>query len=128
MAHFIIDVHNLLYARGRRPSAKNNDFELDALIKKVVYFSDYEAHQITLVFDGTQKSFTPFLSENIECLFSGPEGSADLVIEKLLSKLKIQQNILVITDDFELRNAALSRGFQYLSTEWFLKTISAYHP
>ena len=127
MAHIIVDGYNMIRRLHRFLLAESSGLSTgrDALLMALEEFGARRGHAITVVFDGAGRpvfddarlpSFERFAG--IDVVFSGRGQSADEVISKLIALERERGasgdgapcDLLLVTDDVELRDEAIMRG------------------
>lgn len=124
---FVIDGYNLIKHSQFKVFLKGN---MDARCFLLNFIREKKLcgsfkNKIVVVFDGGFDSYLDSLAKakNIRIVFSS-EISADDWIKNYVAKAKEvdRKNILVITDDRELRSKVLMEGAKVLNIEEFLRT------
>ncbi|MFC1770341.1 NYN domain-containing protein [Candidatus Margulisiibacteriota bacterium] len=120
--HYIIDGYNLL---GKIRSISFSDTEkeqklLAFLMKRKPKVKDH----ISLVFDGKNSDF-PFGSKEKHgkntIIFTPPDQTADDYIIELMQKATNKDNILIISSDNKIINAAKQHRLKYQKSETMIK-------
>lgn len=145
MAHIIVDGYNMIRRLHRFLLAESAGLAAgrDALLMALEEFGAQYGHAITVVFDGAGRplfgdaelpSYERFAG--IDVLFSGRGQSADEVISKLIALERKQScsgesppnDLLLITDDFGLRDEAIACGAFVRSPTEFLEAMEGRRP
>ncbi len=127
MAHIIVDGYNMIRRLHRFLLAESAGLSAgrEALLMALEEFGARHGHAITVVFDGAGRplfgdaglpSYERFAG--VDVVFSGRGQSADEVISKLIALERKQglsgdappHDLLLVTDDFGLRDEAIRRG------------------
>ncbi len=105
----IVDGYNLI---ARHKSLNHSTLELDrhALARMFEPLLGDMAARITLVFDGRAARIGREADAGVEILYSGGHLSADELIADLIRSSSSPENILVISSDRFVRNAAEAAG------------------
>ena len=117
--HYIIDGYNLMKQVTRLTGKK-----LDRGRESFIHFLETERPQgsrrnkVTVVFDGHPDVYAPHINSEIEIIFSRGE-SADEKIKKMMESLQ-QKNLVVVTDDNEVKYMAKIQGVKVAGTREFL--------
>lgn len=125
--HLIIDGYNLI-----RRSASLSSVELDSLeegrkvlIRRLARYKRFKAHEITVVFDGTQSSNPSGRQSRvsgIEVIFSRPGELADSVIKRLAAREG--QRAVVVTSDRQVSDYAQRQGAAIISSQEFERRMA----
>ncbi len=147
MAHIIVDGYNMIRRVHRFLMAESLGLESgrDALLMALETYGAQHGHAITVVFDGHGRplfedanlpSFERFAG--IDVFFSGRGQTADTVISRLIARERdaIKQgefigtppDIVLITDDFDLRDEAIQQGAFVRSPEEFVEALEGRRP
>ena len=122
MIKYIVDGHNTINSIPNYINILENDYPtcIEKIIDDCELYSFKKNIKINLVFDGNPP-FAIQNNNNISIFFSGKEKDADtLIIEQSQSG----KNIIVITNDKDLRRHIVSLGSKYISTYEFYYLIS----
>lgn len=118
--HYIIDGYNLMkqipQVIGKRPFQRREDF-----IRFLEIERPQGKNQATVIFDGREDVFLPRMDSEIEVIFSRRE-TADEKIKKMLEK-ENPKNLIVISDDNEIKYFAKIRGIKSIGAKEFLSKI-----
>ena len=108
MLVYIIDGFNLIYQVA---SLKNSNIPHQALITYIRKnkLTGSRNNRVLIVFDGGFDLEAIEQRGRFEILFSG-ESTADSLIKKRLSGMKNKKEIVIVSDDRELRDAAKTEG------------------
>jgi len=121
--HYILDGYNILkkipYLSNRHLSQGRQGF-LD-LIKR---FNLCGKNKVTVVFDGRSDVVAPPHRTDFIVLFSEDETADDL-IKKVVKKSKNPRQVIVVSDDRELRFEVKRLSARVISVEEFTKKIPA---
>ena len=119
MLVYIIDGFNLIY---RVTSLKNSSTPHQALINyiKINKLSGSTNNKVLIVFDGNPNLAAIQQRERFEVFFSG-ESTADELIKKRLSRMKNKKEVVVVSDDREVRDDAKAQGARICRIDDFIK-------
>ena len=93
--------------------ARSLDAGRRALISRLSTTFDLRANDLTIVFDGSAAPLPVPASErfgSIKVVFSRQGETADTVIKRLIAAAPPGQQVVLLSDDRELRSAAEARG------------------
>ena len=118
MLLFIIDGFNLVH---KIASLKSSSFPQRDLIHYINKnrLTGSRNNKVIIAFDGKADPEAA-RSRGVEVLFSG-DRSADEVIKKRLEKIKNRSQVVVVSDDLEIRDAARAAGAKICRTADFIK-------
>lgn len=122
-----IDLQNMLHALACYQNLLRQNYE-NALARLMLDVGEYQVRtgdKIALVFDGQPRSDHPLMGHGLELLFSGPQKTADALIETLVHQSKDRGEIWVVTNDHALQNLIFAQGASFLSPESFKKMMDA---
>jgi len=121
----IVDVLNVLHATNpyRELIKKNFDLALDRLMQDLVNYRDWSADHLTLVIDGTEKPHAPLLASGMEIIYSGPDKSADEIIEGRVSDNGLKKRIMVVTSDAGIQQLVYSLGASFTLPSQFVEVM-----
>ncbi len=121
--HYILDGYNIIH---EMPSLLKVSLE-KARQGLVNYLQTYQPqgslrNEITIVFDGSPDVITPFPTKehHIHIIFT-TKSSADEKIIKIVENSKNPRNIIVITNDREIKETVRALNAQTLSPKAFLQ-------
>ena len=119
MLVYIIDGFNLIY---RITSLKNSSTPHQALINYIRKnkFTGSRNNRVMIVFDGKLNFEAIQQRGRFEVFFSG-ESTADDLIKKRLSQMKNKKEVVVVSDDREIRDAARAQGARICRIADFIK-------
>ena len=120
----IIDGYSLIHRdpETKRIVAENLRRAREVLIEKVSRTATAMADQVTIVFDGQQKSGSvPGGIQAIELIYSSSGQTADTVIERLVHQATDPAQWLVVTNDRRERETVMATGVQTMSCAVFLE-------
>jgi len=122
---FIIDGYNLikhpLAAQAFRSSADSR-IQLISLIKNKKLTGSLK-NKVTIVFDGYPDSHNPIEDSGMDIVFSR-RISADEFIKKILESYASKKNIVVVSDDREIKYFAKDSGAKALGIGEFIAPVS----
>ena len=123
--HYVIDGYNLLRHNSFRPPRKNADEKLSLLdfIRKERPCGSLK-NKITVVFDGHPGS-SIIRDADIEIVFSR-EQTADDKIKKIIHKRADVKNIVVVSDDREVKDFVKLEGAKASGIEEFIQPKKKY--
>lgn len=123
--HYVIDGYNLINHPAFLESAKKSKDQRTALASLIISkkLCGSPKNKISLVFDG----YPPALEANknfmgIDLIFSR-DSSADEKIKKIAEKSSGPKNIIVVSDDKEIRCCVRAAGAGVLSVEEFMRPL-----
>lgn len=117
---YLLDGYNIIHQMAFKPST-----EIDAQRQQLIHFIETErphgssANNVTVVFDGRTGRSGPPRTLGTKVIFT-QEISADEEIRDIVHKAGNKKNIIVVTDDRDIRYAVRSDGAQVLSVKDFL--------
>lgn len=124
--HFILDGYNLV-----KRAFDNNSKSLKSSREKFLAFVEKyhpqgsPRNKITVVFDGKEDFSQENYFTSFKVIFSKGED-ADSCIRGLVEKAANPKNIVVVTNDKELKFFARRSGTQIMSTDEFLSKVKVY--
>lgn len=127
---YLIDGHNLIPKLGLRLDAMDDEMELVAILQE---FARIKRQQVEVYFDGAPapQAGTRSLG-TVRMHFIRLGQTADNAIRHRLNKMgKSAKNLIVVSSDQEVQNAARVNQTQFVSAEEFvilLKTVMASVP
>ena len=119
----IIDGYNLLHQENELAEMLSTDIQgaRHRLVRLVESTALRMAPQTTIVFDGREAGQDSALtSKHLEIYFSPGNLTADSIIERLVSKYKNPDKILVVTSDHAEHVTVSSAGAQVMSAGEFM--------
>ena len=130
LVRILVDGYSLLHgwpelAAGR---ARHSASARDELIAQLTRYQDASGTPVTVVFDGngTVKKGSPDeFARRVEVLYSGGGQTADDLIERAAFRFQDYGEVLVVTDDFAVRDTVISMGGMASSCDNFLRTMGA---
>ncbi|MFH1829424.1 MAG: NYN domain-containing protein [Pseudomonadota bacterium] len=138
MAHIIVDGYNFIRRIPPFLEAEQEGLEQgrEALLMALEEYGAQNSYWITAVFDGCGRpGFEDFeLSSKdrfagIDVMFSAKGQSADVIILGMVEKgAEDAQEMIVVTDDFELRDEAAARGAYVKSALEFFNAMEEKRP
>lgn len=118
--HYILDGYNII---KQIPALKLKSLKStrDILIQFIEKYKPQgsPSNKITVVFDG-DKNVLPYAQQSSFNVFFSRGESADDKIRKLVGQDKNPKNVVVVTDDRELKFLVRSLGAQVMSVDDFL--------
>lgn len=121
---YLIDGHNLIPKIGLRLDSLNDEMELVAILQE---FARLKRQQVEVYFDGAPAPHAGTRSlGTIRAHFIRLGQTADNAIRDRLNKMgKSAKNLIVVSSDREVQNAARSHQAQFVSAEEFVKLLKA---
>ena len=126
MKHWlIIDGYNLLYQLSSR-NPENIPNTREGLVNHLEPLAGVIAERITVVFDGRQQDDSDKIKESeiIEVVFSPPDKTADSVIQNLVWREQKAEDILVVSSDRAIRDAASACGADTMASVLFIDMMA----
>ena len=117
MLTYIIDAFNLIHKIGSMCDSRSPHNELIRFIKSNGLIGSSN-NRVVIVFDGHECSGL-YPEHEFELLFSGDRTADDEIKDRVL-KAKNKSQLIVVSDDREVRDFARREGAQVKSTEEFL--------
>lgn len=124
----LVDGNNVLHAwEDLRPALRQGVEKARAeLVRRLVDWSDDSEERLVLVFDGGRKSTRDEHRESgIQILFGSAGETADVMIERLVSKYAATYRLTVATDDRAVSELASAAGAETLSSAGLLHRVEA---
>lgn len=124
---FVIDGYNIIRHIQFTSIPKKHKDQRQALLEiiKNKRLTGSKNNKVTIVFDGYAKERQSLvLPENFNLVFSAEE-TADERIKKMLQKTDGPKNVVVVSDDREIRFFTKSAGCHALAVEEFLEKAQA---
>ena len=126
--HVIIDGFNVIFGDDelRDQHQKSPEDAKALLIKMAEQIHDHEGHQVSLVFDGQGRQIQieyPLRNDRFSVIHSPSSMSADGVIERMLSRSRQADRLIVISNDRMIRDAALGCGVEYKGVNAFIDWV-----
>lgn len=127
--HFVIDGYNLIKQAPFLDKASLEESR-KALISLLSVYQPHgsKRNRITVVFDGKADSFSLAGSDSLVRVVFTRGESADDEIKRMLEEEQNPRNIVVVTNDGEIRRFARQNNAQVKSVEEFLAKCSAPKP
>jgi len=121
----VIDGYNLLYELSS-VNPENIPKTREGLVNHLEPLVGVIAERITIVFDGRQKDDAEKLreSEIVEVIYSPQDKTADSVIQNLVWKEQKAEDILVVSSDRAIRDAAAACGADTMASVLFVDMMS----
>jgi predicted RNA-binding protein with PIN domain len=125
-SHVLIDGYNVIFCSGecaRGAPSVEVDQAKTQMIRSAGELCDRENLQVTLVFDGKGRINEiehPLRDEFFTVVHSSSQGSADAVLERMLSKSRKPDQMLLVSDDRLIQSAALAVGATTMSVSAFV--------
>jgi predicted RNA-binding protein with PIN domain len=127
LARILVDGYSLLHncpgiAEGK---ARHSAAARDELIEWLTRYQDTAGTPVSVVFDGSgaRKTGHDEFARSVEVLFSGAGHTADDLIERAAYRLKPYGDVLVVTDDFAVRDTVIGMGGQAASCDNFMSML-----
>src|SRR3989304_123344 len=119
---YLIDGHNLIPKLGLRLDAMNDEMELVAILQE---FARLKRQKVEVYFDGAPALHTGTRSlGTVRAHFIRLGQTADHAIRDRLNKMgKSAKNLIVVSSDREVQNAARINQAQFISSGEFVKLI-----
>ncbi len=119
MLVFIIDGWNVVH---QVPELKKDPMPRQALLRyiKSRRLSGSQNNKVTVVFDGFYDLHEPFGEREYQVIFSGEKSADQIIIEKL-GRFKNKSEVVVVTDDRQIRIAARMQGARCWKVEEFIR-------
>ena len=130
LVRILVDGYSLLHnwpelAAGR---PRHSAAARDELIGQLTRYQDTSGTPVTVVFDGSGPKRGAGKDEfvrHVEVLYSGGGQTADDLIERAAYRFKSFGDVLVVTDDYAVRDTVISGGGLASSCDNFLMMIGA---
>lgn len=127
--HVIIDGFNVIFGDDslRTQHRKSPEDAKALLVKLAEQLHDHEGHQVSVVFDGQGRQIQiehPNRNDRFSVIHSTSAMSADGVIERMISRSKQRDRLMVISNDRMIRDAALGNGVEFKGVEGFMDWVS----
>ncbi|MHB8778980.1 MAG: NYN domain-containing protein [Anaerolineales bacterium] len=121
---YLIDGHNLIPKIGLHLDSMNDEMELVAILQE---FARLKRQQVEVYFDGAPAPHAGTRSlGTIRAHFIRLGQTADNAIRDRLNKMgKSAKNLIVVSSDHEVQNAARGHQAQCISAEEFVKQLKA---
>lgn len=121
---YLIDGHNLIPKIGLHLESMNDEMELVAILQG---FARLKRQQVEVYFDGAPAPHAGTRSlGTIRAHFIRLGQTADNAIRNRLNKMgKSAKNLIVVSSDHEVQNAARGHHAQFISAEEFVKQLKA---
>jgi len=123
--HYILDGHNILHKdSGDQPrNTAGRAQACNGLIMRCQRFIAGTANKCTVVFDGHPPGEIATDIKNVHVTFSY-DREADTIIKSFIERSKNPRNLIVVSDDTEIKNFARVHSCTILSVAAFLKKIN----
>jgi predicted RNA-binding protein with PIN domain len=121
--HWLIDGHNLI---GQMPNLRLDDPDDEA--KLVEYLRGYRArtgHQVTVIFDAGA-GYHPVKTKKVGGVavqFARHDQTADQIIARRVRQIKNPQELIVVTSDRAVQQAASHSGVRVLTARAFAQQL-----
>lgn len=124
----IVDGYNMLHLvpSYREQIASDLEAARAQLIRDLQVYQAFKKVEITVVFDGSPDIPTAQQHQNlagVQVIFSHAPSNADRLIMNLIRKEKTQKRLIVVSEDREIKNFALSAGSSVLSPQAFYQRL-----
>jgi len=146
LVRILIDGYNLLFAMSRKENfrdyqscsllhswpelaegrARHSAAARDELITWLARYQDATGTPVTVIFDGSgkaRKGSPDEFTRQVEVLFSGGGQTADDLLERAAFRFREFGDVLVVTDDYAVRDVVGGAGGLTSSCENFLRSI-----
>jgi predicted RNA-binding protein with PIN domain len=128
LVRILVDGYSLLHnwpelAEGR---PRHSAAARDELILWLGRYQDTTGTPVTVIFDGSgsvRKGAPDEFARPVEVLYSGGGQTADDLLERAAFRLKEYGDVLVVTDDFAVRDVVGGAGGLTASCENFLRSL-----
>ncbi|NBB81806.1 MAG: hypothetical protein GVY28_00200 [Alphaproteobacteria bacterium] len=117
----IVDAYNVLHQSHKLP-AEYGTLGLGDLCR-LIERSRWSAGRITVVCDGSPKPGEGVEVGAVEVRYSGPKREADAVIVELIDVDTGPRDLVVVSNDGQIRRAARRRRARPMSAERFLRSL-----
>jgi predicted RNA-binding protein with PIN domain len=127
MRVLIVDGHSVIFAWAemRRLHEKRTTLARDAVVKALTEYSDFTGVHVVAVFDGIgPRASEATVPGGIQIFYSGAEGTADEIIERLTAKYAGAHEITVATDDMLEQQTVSAFGALAISSETLRETLA----
>ncbi len=126
--HVIIDGFNVIFGDEtlRTCFQQSQEDAKGQLLKLAQCLHDEEGSQVTVVFDGQGNRLQvehPVRGDSFTVVHSTSQLSADGVIERMLSRARHADRLIVVSDDRMIRDAALACGAEFKGVDAFLDWV-----
>ncbi|TAN60438.1 hypothetical protein EPN16_05385 [bacterium] len=127
--HFIIDGYNLI-KQAPRLDKTNLEDSRKALISLLSIYQPQgsKRNRVTVVYDGREGSFSASGSSSSVGIIFAQGESADDKIKRMVEKSENPRNVVVVTNDREIRSFVRQRGAQVITVEDFLAKCDRLKP
>jgi predicted RNA-binding protein with PIN domain len=128
LVRILVDGYSLLHSWPELAEGqpRHSAAARDALIYWLAQYQDNSGTPVTVIFDGSgkaKKGSPDEFARQVEVLYSGGGQKADDLIERAAFRLKEYGDVLVVTNDFAVRDLVGGAGGLTSSCENFLRTI-----
>lgn len=119
---YLIDGHNLIPKVGLRLDSMDDEMELAAILQE---FARLKRQQVEVYFDGAPAPHAGTRSlGTVRAHFVRLGQTVDNAIRVRLNKMgKSAKNLIVVSSDHEVQNAARVNGTPFISAEEFVKLL-----
>jgi len=127
--HYVLDGYNVIFGEDlSSPKSTGEQFESARFrfIEMLSQFKRRSRDKVTVVFDGGDKGKVRDDGEfahGVEVIFSGPRASADDVIIERIDRSRRSRQLVVVSDDRQIRQAARRARIRSLGTSDFMSTM-----
>ena len=118
----IVDGYNVIHKWFCLREAKSTGLEYtrEKLIQVMTRYQDFNDESVSIVFDGAKRlDDIPIEHTDVDVIFSKNGNTADMVIERMVYKLKDKSKALVVTSDHLIRMMVGGMGARSISAENF---------
>ncbi len=142
MTHILVDGYNFIWRIRHFGETEREGLESgrEALLMALEEYGSQNSYAITAIFDGggrlePEGAWLPSKDKfaGIDVVFSGKGQSADVIILEMLEKARSEigvfdEEMIVVTDDLELRDEAIARGAYVKSAQEFFRIMKEGRP
>ena len=127
----IIDGYNVIHCWDYLREAKSTGLEYarEKLIQIMTRYQDFNDESVSIVFDGAKRLDDIPIEHgetDVDVIFSKNGNTADMVIERMIYKLKDKSKALVVTSDHFVRMMVGGMGARSISAENFEHNLKGY--
>jgi ribosomal protection tetracycline resistance protein len=131
LVRILVDGYSLLHqwlelAPGK---PRHSAFAREELISRLTRYHDANGTPVSIIFDGMGEAGRPSgqtpSTPEVEIIYSQAGQSADQLIERAAHRLSAFGEVLVVTDDFAVRDTVESVGGMFSSCLNFTKTVES---
>ena len=127
LIRILVDGYSLLHSWPELApgAARHSEQARDALVERLQYYQDANGTPVTVFFDGTcaQRKPENNSSQAVEVLFSSGGQTADDLIERAAHRFQAYGEVLVVTDDFAVRETVGASNGLVVSCANFIRRI-----